>query len=135
MAVLQLREDGTLESLKKKWWFDQSECGGNQKSSASSKDASRNSLGLANVAGVFYILIIGLVISVIIAAFEVLYKARTESKRSKAIYKEAVKKPKLRISVDMNEEIIDPDENRQLRSGGPGQTEYGWSLEPLKDTR
>jgi len=49
------------------------------------KDASRNALGLGNVAGIFYILIIGLVISVIIAAFEVLYKARLEAKRSKVI--------------------------------------------------
>ena len=47
------------------------------------KDASRNSLGLANVAGIFYILIIVLVISVIVAAFEVLYKARVDNKRSK----------------------------------------------------
>lgn len=85
MAVLQLREEGTLEFLKKKWWIDRSECGGNQKSSPP-KDASNNSLSLANVAGIFYILIIGLVISVIIAAFEVLYKARVENKRSKVFF-------------------------------------------------
>lgn len=98
LAVLQLREDGTLDNLKKKWWFEQSECG-NQKSKSSSKvidfeiscwifykifkDASRNSLGLGNVAGIFYILIIGLVISVVTAGLEVLYKARIDSKRSK----------------------------------------------------
>lgn len=26
LAVLQLKEDGYLEKLKKKWWFEQSEC-------------------------------------------------------------------------------------------------------------
>ena len=37
LAVIQLREDGTLDTLKKKWWFDRSECGGNLKSGSSSK--------------------------------------------------------------------------------------------------
>jgi len=35
--VLQLREDGTLEGLKAKWWKERSECHDSQKSSASSK--------------------------------------------------------------------------------------------------
>jgi hypothetical protein len=49
------------------------------------KDASSPELGLANVAGIFYILIIILVISVIVAAFEVLYKARVDARRSRVI--------------------------------------------------
>ena len=86
MAVLQAKEDGTLEDLKRKWYIRRSECGANQNSMSSSKDASRNALGIANIAGIFYILIIGLVISVIIAAFEILYKARIEARRSKVYY-------------------------------------------------
>jgi hypothetical protein len=27
LAVLQLREEGYLDELKTKWWFDRSECG------------------------------------------------------------------------------------------------------------
>jgi hypothetical protein len=48
-------------------------------------------LGLANVAGIFYILIIILVISVVVAAFEVLYKARVDARRSKVTNSSIVK--------------------------------------------
>ena len=27
LAVLQLREEGVLDELKTKWWYDRSECG------------------------------------------------------------------------------------------------------------
>ena len=37
LAVLQLREDGTLEGLKTKWWKERSECNENEQSSSSSK--------------------------------------------------------------------------------------------------
>ena len=82
LAVLQLKEDGYLEKLKKKWWFEQSECSDpNEK--AAQKGASQNALHLDNVAGIFFILIIGLIISVVIAAFEILYKSRIDAIRSK----------------------------------------------------
>ncbi len=42
-------------------------------------------LDLENVVGIFYILIIILVISIIVAAFEVLYKARADARKSKVI--------------------------------------------------
>jgi hypothetical protein len=51
------------------------------------------------------------------------------------IFEEAVK-PKLRISVDLNEEIVDPEESRNLNEKQPSaKSEYGWSLEPPKLTR
>lgn len=37
LAVLQAKEDGTLEDLKRKWYIRRSECGGNQNSMSSSK--------------------------------------------------------------------------------------------------
>ena len=37
LAILQLREDGYLDELKTRWWFDRSECGGNAGSSVSTQ--------------------------------------------------------------------------------------------------
>jgi hypothetical protein len=50
------------------------------------KDSSEQSpLNLINVAGVFYILILGLVLSIFIAVCEVIYKSRIESKKNKVL--------------------------------------------------
>ncbi len=84
LAVLQLKEDGYLEELKKKWWLEQSECSvGNKENGAPKKQSSQNALHLENVAGIFFILIIGLVISIIIVAIEILYNSRVEALKSK----------------------------------------------------
>ncbi len=50
------------------------------------------------------------------------------------IFEEAVK-PKLRISIDVNEEIIDSEEQRGLNDKPNQKSGYGWSLEPPKLTR
>jgi hypothetical protein len=52
----------------------------------------------------------------------------------KMIFEEAVK-PKLRISIDVNEEIIDSEEQRGLNDKPNQKSGYGWSLEPPKLTR
>jgi hypothetical protein len=79
LAILQLREEGFLDELKTRWWYDRSECGGN---SGAGKDSSQNALDLINVAGIFYILIIGLVLSVVVVTLELLYKARILSQKN-----------------------------------------------------
>jgi glutamate receptor, ionotropic, invertebrate len=79
LAILQMREEGFLDELKMRWWYDKSECG-NQ---GSTKDSSQNALNLINVAGIFYILIVGLVMSVIVALLELFYKAKLQSKTNK----------------------------------------------------
>ena len=30
LAVLKLHEDGELQKLRKKWWYDKGECGGEE---------------------------------------------------------------------------------------------------------
>ncbi|XP_015232669.1 PREDICTED: glutamate receptor 1-like [Cyprinodon variegatus] len=79
LAVLKLNEQATLDKLKNKWWYDKGECG--------SKDAARkdktSALSLSNVAGVFYILIGGLGLAMLVALVEFCYKSRTESRRMK----------------------------------------------------
>ncbi|XP_041358488.1 glutamate receptor-like isoform X2 [Gigantopelta aegis] len=69
LAVLTLKEDGTLYTLKNKWWYEKGQCG----LDGSGKESSKRSLSLSNVAGVFYILIGGLVCSVILGVFEFLF--------------------------------------------------------------
>ncbi|KAK3606415.1 hypothetical protein CHS0354_042068 [Potamilus streckersoni] len=65
LAVLELTEDGTLHKLKTKWWKDKGQCAGNPGDASSKRE-----LSLSNVAGIFYILIAGLVFAVILASFE-----------------------------------------------------------------
>ncbi|XP_060078529.1 glutamate receptor-like [Ylistrum balloti] len=62
IAVLQLIEDGTLIKLKKKWWVDKGTCGAADSHGGSKK----KSLSLSNVAGVFFILIGGLVMAIVL---------------------------------------------------------------------
>ena len=80
LAVLQLKEEGFLDGLKTKYWYDTSECGS---SAGSSKDTSQSALNLINVAGIFYILIIGLILSVLVATLELMYKAKIQSEKNK----------------------------------------------------
>ncbi|KAF1384518.1 hypothetical protein PFLUV_G00121060 [Perca fluviatilis] len=56
LAVLKLSEQGILDKLKNKWWYDKGECGTKD---SGSKDKT-SALSLSNVAGVFYILVGGL---------------------------------------------------------------------------
>uniref|UniRef100_A0A673L0D2 Glutamate receptor n=1 Tax=Sinocyclocheilus rhinocerous TaxID=307959 RepID=A0A673L0D2_9TELE len=75
LAVLKLSESGILDKLKNKWWYDKGECG--------PKDSGSKALSLSNVAGVFYILVGGLGLAMLVALIEFCYKSRNEAKRMK----------------------------------------------------
>ncbi|KAM5145914.1 glutamate receptor 3 isoform 1-T1 [Mantella aurantiaca] len=77
LAVLKLNEQGLLDKLKNKWWYDKGECGSG---GGDSKDKT-SALSLSNVAGVFYILVGGLGLAMMVALIEFCYKSRAESKR------------------------------------------------------
>ncbi|NWH59300.1 GRIA2 protein, partial [Geococcyx californianus] len=79
LAVLKLSEQGVLDKLKSKWWYDKGECG--PKDSGSKEKTS--ALSLSNVAGVFYILVGGLGLAMLVALIEFCYKSRAEAKRMK----------------------------------------------------
>uniref|UniRef100_A0A8C1AYD6 Glutamate receptor, ionotropic, AMPA 1b n=1 Tax=Cyprinus carpio carpio TaxID=630221 RepID=A0A8C1AYD6_CYPCA len=81
LAVLKLNEQGLLDKLKNKWWYDKGECGSG---GGDSKDKT-SALSLSNVAGVFYILIGGLGLAMLVALVEFCYKSRIESQRMKQI--------------------------------------------------
>uniref|UniRef100_A0A8C1J118 Glutamate receptor n=1 Tax=Cyprinus carpio TaxID=7962 RepID=A0A8C1J118_CYPCA len=80
LAVLKLSEAGVLDKLKNKWWYDKGECGPKD---SGSKDKSSQALSLSNVAGVFYILVGGLGLAMLVALVEFCYKSRAEAKKLK----------------------------------------------------
>lgn len=80
LAVLSLKENGELAKLMNRWWYDRTECRHGDK-----QDASRNELSLSNVAGIFYILIGGLLLALAVALLEFCYKSHTEATRAKVM--------------------------------------------------
>ncbi|XP_059902785.1 glutamate receptor 2-like isoform X1 [Gadus macrocephalus] len=79
LAVLKLNEQGLLDKLKNKWWYDKGECG----SGGGESKEKTSALSLSNVAGVFYILVGGLGLAMMVALVEFCYKSRTEAKKMK----------------------------------------------------
>lgn len=64
------------------------------------QDASRNELSLSNVAGIFYILIGGLMIALAVALIEFCYKSHSEATRAKIPLSDAMKaKARLTMGV------------------------------------
>ncbi|XP_029699391.1 glutamate receptor 4a isoform X1 [Takifugu rubripes] len=109
LAVLKLSEAGVLDKLKNKWWYDKGECGPKD---SGSKDKSSQALSLSNVAGVFYILVGGLGLAMLVALVEFCYKSRAEAKRMKLSFSEAMRnKARLSItgSVGENGRVLTPD--------------------------
>ncbi|XP_041449331.1 glutamate receptor 1 [Drosophila obscura] len=70
LAVLTLKENGELIKLRNKWWYDKTEC------KTDGQEASHNELSLSNVAGIFYILIGGLLVSVLVAILEFCFRRK-----------------------------------------------------------
>nr|QRN45436.1 kainate-selective glutamate receptor 1 [Carausius morosus] len=93
LAVLSLTENGELTKLKNRWWYDRTECRHSDK-----QDASRNELSLSNVAGIFYILIGGLIMAMAVALLEFCYKSHTEASRAKIPLADAMK-AKARLTI------------------------------------
>nr|AWJ68208.1 putative ionotropic glutamate receptor kainate-like 9 [Hirudo verbana] len=80
VAVLQLLEQEKLQKLQKKWWYDKGQCIIETDSKSGSKQSS---LSLSNVAGIFYILIGGLGLSLVVASLEFLCKSHRDLKQKK----------------------------------------------------
>ncbi|XP_075228817.1 glutamate receptor IB [Lycorma delicatula] len=93
LAVLSLIENGELTKLLNRWWYDRTECRHSDK-----QDASRNELSLSNVAGIFYILIGGLILAMAVALLEFCYKSHTEATRDKIPLSDAMK-AKARMTI------------------------------------
>ncbi|XP_037686820.1 glutamate receptor 2 isoform X2 [Choloepus didactylus] len=108
LAVLKLNEQGLLDKLKNKWWYDKGECG----SGGGDSKEKTSALSLSNVAGVFYILVGGLGLAMLVALIEFCYKSRAEAKRMKMTLSDAMRsKARLSItgSTGENGRVMTPD--------------------------
>ncbi|KAH8406899.1 hypothetical protein KR222_010529 [Zaprionus bogoriensis] len=80
LAVLSLKENGELIKLRNKWWYDKAECS----LSKDNQEASHNELTLSNVAGIFYILIGGLLVSMFVAMIEFCFRNKANKAAANA---------------------------------------------------
>ncbi|CAL8101103.1 unnamed protein product [Orchesella dallaii] len=99
LAVLSMKESGTLMQLQNKWWVDRSECPAEEKGAAETDDE----LSFSSLAGIFYILIVGLIVALVVAAVEFCYNSRREAKKSQISLQEAMK-VKSRLTLSGQEE-------------------------------
>ncbi|XP_033212072.1 glutamate receptor ionotropic, kainate 2 isoform X2 [Belonocnema kinseyi] len=74
-AILKLQEEGTLHTLKTRWWKER-RGGGACKDDVSKSSSAANELGLANVGGVFVVLMGGMGVACVIAVCEFVWKSR-----------------------------------------------------------
>ncbi|XP_075054348.1 glutamate receptor 2 isoform X3 [Mixophyes fleayi] len=119
LAVLKLSEQGVLDKLKNKWWYDKGECGA--KDSGSKEKTS--ALSLSNVAGVFYILVGGLGLAMLVALIEFCYKSRAEAKRMKISFSNVMRnKARLSItgSAGENGRVLTPEFPKAVHAVSPG---------------
>ncbi|XP_046399076.1 glutamate receptor ionotropic, kainate 2-like isoform X1 [Ischnura elegans] len=88
-AVLKLQEGGKLHMLKTRWWKEK-HGGGSCKEEKSSATESANELGLANVGGVFVVLISGMGAAAIVAVLEFLWNTKKVAVEERATFKSAL---------------------------------------------
>ncbi|XP_055710635.1 glutamate receptor ionotropic, kainate 2 isoform X2 [Phlebotomus papatasi] len=74
-AVLKLQEEGKLHTLKTRWWTEK-RGGGSCRDEQSKSSSTANELGLANVGGVFVVLMGGMGVACVIAVCEFVWKSR-----------------------------------------------------------
>merc|ERR1719384_470167 len=86
-AILKLMESGVLHKLKVKWW-KQKRGGG---ACANKMATGVNPLGLANVAGVFLVTMIGCAIAAFFALLEFLYGTRQSARDCNVTWFEEMK--------------------------------------------
>ncbi|XP_071449244.1 glutamate receptor ionotropic, kainate 2-like isoform X2 [Hetaerina americana] len=88
-AVLKLQEGGKLHMLKTKWWKEK-QGGGLCKEEKSSSVESANELGLANVGGVFVVLISGMGAAAVVAVLEFLWNTKKVAVEDRTTFKAAL---------------------------------------------
>lgn len=76
-AILKLQNDQKIDLLRRKWWREKNVTVKCNNAKDDEKDA--NSLGVEQVGGVFVVLMIGLVISIIVSFIEFIFKAKNNA--------------------------------------------------------
>jgi len=100
LAVLNLKENGELQRLKNKWWYDNTECNdGDDRGGQGHTAGSKNELLLSNVAGIFFILVAGLLFALAAALADFCMGSRREAARAKTTLSDAMRnKARLALS-------------------------------------
>ncbi|KAL3278738.1 hypothetical protein HHI36_016268 [Cryptolaemus montrouzieri] len=75
-AILKLQEEGKLHILKTRWWKEKRGGGKCSRDEVMKASGTANELGLANVGGVFVVLMGGMGVACIIAVCEFIWKSR-----------------------------------------------------------
>ncbi|CAJ0598689.1 unnamed protein product [Cylicocyclus nassatus] len=75
LAILYLQEKGELKRLENKWWYDRGQC-----DQGISDSGASSSLNLSKVAGIFYILMCGMVLSMCTALVEFIVRKKKENR-------------------------------------------------------
>ncbi|KFD52047.1 hypothetical protein M514_07029, partial [Trichuris suis] len=88
LAILELQEKGELKKLENKWWYEKS---GGQCKQGSTASSSKASLTHSKVAGIFYILTVGMAFSIGIAFIEFAHKSRVYARKTKTTLWNSVK--------------------------------------------
>ncbi|VDL65525.1 unnamed protein product [Nippostrongylus brasiliensis] len=78
LAILYLQEKGELKRLENKWWYDRGQC-----DQGISDSGASSSLNLSKVAGIFYILMCGMVLSMLTALVEFVVRKKKENSEKK----------------------------------------------------
>ncbi|XP_011872466.1 PREDICTED: glutamate receptor ionotropic, kainate 2-like [Vollenhovia emeryi] len=97
-AILKLQEEGKLHMLKTRWWKEK-RGGGSCRDDTSKSSSAANELGLANVGGVFVVLMGGMGVACVIAVCEFVWKSRKVAiEERKSVYSEMASE--LRYALD-----------------------------------
>lgn len=77
LSILDLQEKGIIQMLYDKWWKSGLTC---IRDEIKNKDGKANPLDFQNIGGVFVVLFVGLVLAIMIAFVEFIYKYKNTSK-------------------------------------------------------
>ena len=72
MAILELQESGKIQMLYNKWWKNTGTCHNED----TKQESKANSLGVANVGGIFVVLFVGLALAIFVAFIEFLVNSK-----------------------------------------------------------
>lgn len=102
LVLLQLRERNFVERIRHKWWDERSKC----PKPKQSKTGNTKRLDLNNMAGVFLVLVGGVIISLVLVVFEIRCKKLVEYFTSGQVILPGSRKVKCLVCICINKDIM-----------------------------
>ncbi|XP_068143181.1 glutamate receptor 1 isoform X2 [Drosophila tropicalis] len=122
LAVLTLKENGELLKIWNKWWYDKTEC--NPNLDAHEATSTPNELSLSNVAGIYYILIGGLLLAVMVAIVEFFCRSKTSRLKTPTNHAGSVASGMLGSSTYQRDSLSDAIMHSQAKLAMQASSEY-----------